>query len=86
MFLEEGRLILQSHFLSKLNNFFFLDCVGRVTNLRRVTYVVLDEADRMFDMGFEPQVGVIQIYDDKSLNLCFENGVAAMSHHHLVNL
>ncbi|QQP57122.1 Uncharacterized protein FKW44_002001 [Caligus rogercresseyi] len=32
---------------------------GRVTNCRRITYVVLDEADRMFDMGFEPQVSRI---------------------------
>lgn len=35
-----------------------LCCSGRVTNLRRVTYVVMDEADRMFDMGFEPQVSL----------------------------
>jgi ATP-dependent RNA helicase DDX5/DBP2 len=34
---------------------------GRVS-LHRVSYVVLDEADRMLDMGFEPQIRQILSY------------------------
>lgn len=32
---------------------------GKILSLQRVSYVVLDEADRIFDMGFSSQIGAI---------------------------
>ncbi|KAJ4951465.1 hypothetical protein NE237_028297 [Protea cynaroides] len=49
-----------------------IDCWERryavINQCNFVIYVVLDEADRMIDMGFEPQVGVLVAMPSNNLN------------------
>ena len=54
-----------------------LDCLERhYAVLNQCNYVVLDEADRMIDLGFEPQVmGVMDAMPSSNLKPEMEEGV-----------
>jgi len=63
---------------------------NNATNFKRVTYVVIDEADRMLDMGFEPQLNALmgQVRPDRQMMMfsaTWPKDVRALARTYLVN-
>jgi len=60
--------VKSSHFvISGLLNDYYLICQIQFKQKKKSRFLVLDEADRMLDMGFEPQVR--QLVEQESNNL-----------------
>lgn len=52
----QNNLVSSFHILCLPSSGSKMSCFARYAVLNQCNYVVLDEADRMIDMGFEPQV------------------------------
>jgi len=52
---------------------------GKVMSLSRVSYVVMDEADRMFDMGFAPQIQSVLAAVRPDRQICLFSATFPMS-------
>ena len=65
-------MICDALFNEKCNTRKLLDFLERgTTNLRRVIYLVINEADRLLDMGFEPQLkSISQVRPDRQILMC----------------
>lgn len=50
-----------------------IDFMDRIVDFSFIRYIVLDEADRMLDMGFEPQIRAIMDTGKSYLKTFFPN-------------